>query len=112
MNVHGVALLLLVTISLDDPARAQTLSTVSEGEVASATSETEPLILQSKYAKWRNALPDDYPQVADYRRVFLLWATGAEEHWGRDPEWTAQQIINAFPYEEAPRFLIRDRDDI
>ena len=27
-------------------------------------------------------------------------------------EWTAQQIINAFPYEEAPRFLIPDRDDI
>jgi len=27
-------------------------------------------------------------------------------------EWAAQQIINAFPYEEAPRFLIRDRDDI
>ena len=27
-------------------------------------------------------------------------------------EWTAQQIINALPYEEAPRLLIRDRDDI
>ena len=27
-------------------------------------------------------------------------------------EWAAQQIINAFPYEEAPRFLIRDRDGI
>jgi len=27
-------------------------------------------------------------------------------------EWTAQQIVNAFPYEEASRFLIRDRDDI
>jgi hypothetical protein len=27
-------------------------------------------------------------------------------------EWAAQQIINAFRYEEAPRFLIRDRDDI
>jgi len=27
-------------------------------------------------------------------------------------EWTAQQIVNAFPYEEAPRFLIRDRDSI
>ncbi len=27
-------------------------------------------------------------------------------------EWTAQQIINAFPYETAPRFLIRDRDGI
>ena len=27
-------------------------------------------------------------------------------------EWAAQQIINAFPYDEAPRFLIRDRDGI
>ncbi len=27
-------------------------------------------------------------------------------------EWTAQQIINAFPYEEASRFLLRDRDGI
>ena len=27
-------------------------------------------------------------------------------------QWTAQQIINAFPYEEVPRFLIRDRDGI
>ena len=25
-------------------------------------------------------------------------------------QWAAQQIINAFPYEEAPRFLLRDRD--
>ncbi|MBM4090340.1 MAG: hypothetical protein FJ276_13090 [Planctomycetes bacterium] len=25
--------------------------------------------------------------------------------------WTAQQIINAFAYEEAPRFLIRDSAD-
>ena len=27
-------------------------------------------------------------------------------------EWTAQQIIHAFPYEQAPRFLLRDRDGI
>ena len=27
-------------------------------------------------------------------------------------EWTAKQIVNACPYEQAPRFLIRDRDDI
>ena len=27
-------------------------------------------------------------------------------------EWTGQQIVDAFPYEEAPRFLIRDRDGI
>jgi hypothetical protein len=27
-------------------------------------------------------------------------------------KWAAQQIIDAFPYDEAPRFLIRDRDGI
>jgi transposase InsO family protein len=27
-------------------------------------------------------------------------------------EWTAQQIVEAFPYAEAPQFLIRDRDGI
>ena len=27
-------------------------------------------------------------------------------------EWTAQQIVNAFPFDKAPRFLIRDRDGI
>jgi transposase InsO family protein len=26
--------------------------------------------------------------------------------------WTAQQILEAFPYESAPRYLIRDRDSI
>ena len=26
--------------------------------------------------------------------------------------WTAQQIIEAFPYDKAPRFLLRDRDSI
>jgi transposase InsO family protein len=27
-------------------------------------------------------------------------------------EWTAQQIIEAFPFDEVPRFLLRDRDSI
>jgi transposase InsO family protein len=27
-------------------------------------------------------------------------------------QWTAQQIVEAFPYDEAPRYLIRDRDSI
>lgn len=27
-------------------------------------------------------------------------------------QWTSQQIINAFPYDEAPRYLLRDRDSI
>ncbi len=27
-------------------------------------------------------------------------------------EWTAQQVINAFPYDTAPKCLLRDRDSI
>jgi len=27
-------------------------------------------------------------------------------------QWTAQQIVEAFPFEQAPRFLLRDRDGI
>jgi transposase InsO family protein len=27
-------------------------------------------------------------------------------------EWTARQIVEAFPFDQAPRFLIRDRDGI
>ena len=27
-------------------------------------------------------------------------------------QWTAQQIIEAFPWDEAPRYLLRDRDSI
>ena len=27
-------------------------------------------------------------------------------------EWTAQQLINAFPYDTAPKYLLRDRDSI
>ncbi len=27
-------------------------------------------------------------------------------------QWTAQQIVEAFPWDEAPRYLLRDRDSI
>ena len=27
-------------------------------------------------------------------------------------DWTAQQLVEAFPYDESPRYLIRDRDSI
>ena len=26
--------------------------------------------------------------------------------------WTAQQVVNAFPYDTAPKYLLRDRDSI
>ena len=26
--------------------------------------------------------------------------------------WTAQQVVDAFPWDEAPRYLLRDRDRI
>ncbi len=43
----------------------------------------------------------------DRRRVVHFKVT---EH--PTAEWTAQQIVEAFPDDEAPRFLIRDRDSI
>jgi hypothetical protein len=27
-------------------------------------------------------------------------------------QWTAQQVIESFPWDEAPRYLLRDRDKI
>jgi len=31
---------------------------------------------------------------------------------GPSARWTAQQVVNAFPYDSAPKYLIRDRDKI
>ena len=43
----------------------------------------------------------------DRRRVIHFNATAHPT-----ARWTAQQIVEAFPYDQAPRFLIRDRDGI
>jgi hypothetical protein len=43
----------------------------------------------------------------DRRRVVHFNVT---EH--PSAEWTAQQIVNAFPWDTAPRYLLRDRDGI
>ena len=34
------------------------------------------------------------------------------QHGGLDTPGSAQQIVEAFPYDEAPRFLIRDHDSV
>jgi len=31
---------------------------------------------------------------------------------GPSAQWTGQQLVNAFPYDSAPKYLIRDRDKI
>ncbi len=43
----------------------------------------------------------------DRRKVLHFNVTGSPS-----AEWTAQQVINVFPYDSAPRFLLRDRDSI
>lgn len=55
------------------------------GERLTGVAQAEPAILQSEYAKWRASLPDDYPQLADYRRMLLFWVVGAEQYWLKDP---------------------------
>ena len=46
--------------------------------------------------------------LAHDRRRVLHW--GVTEH--PTARWTAQQMVEAFPWDEAPRFLLRDRDSI
>ncbi len=43
----------------------------------------------------------------DRRRIVHFNVT---EH--PSPEWTAQQIVDAFPWDTAPRYMLRDRDGI
>jgi hypothetical protein len=43
----------------------------------------------------------------DRRRVLHFNVTGSPT-----ANWTAQQIVEAFPWETAPRYLLRDRDSI
>jgi len=43
----------------------------------------------------------------DRRRIVHVNVTGHPT-----AEWTAQQVVEAFPWDEAPRFLMRDRDGI
>jgi hypothetical protein len=33
-------------------------------------------------------------------------------HWAPTAEWTAQQLREAFPWDSAPQYLLRDRDGI
>lgn len=50
--------------------------------------------------------------------VFIVLAHDRRRvlHWGVTEyptvRWTAQQMVEAFPWDEAPRFLLRDRDCI
>ena len=46
--------------------------------------------------------------LAHHRRRTVRF--GVTEH--PTTEWTAEQIVNAFPWDDAPRYLLRDRDSI
>jgi len=46
--------------------------------------------------------------LAHHRRRIVHF--GVTQH--PTAEWTAQQIVNAFPWDEAPRYLLRDRGSI
>ena len=46
--------------------------------------------------------------IAHARRRIVHFAVTAHP----TAEWTAQQVVEAFPWEAAPRFLLRDRDAV
>jgi len=77
------------------------------------------VLLSRLWPSWRSALAIVQPEtVVKWHRVFVVLRHDRREivHFNVTvnsyAEWTAQQIIDTFPYEEAPRFLIRDRDGI
>ena len=49
-----------------------------------------------------------FPVLAHDRRRILHFAVTAHP----TAEWTAQQLREAFPWDRAPRFLLRDRERI
>ena len=60
------------------------------------------------WSDWRGALSLVQPAtVVRWRRILHLNVTA----WP-SARWTAQQVVEAFPYESSPRFLLRDRDKI
>ncbi len=84
----------------------------------------ENLALRQQLALLRQR--SKHPQFGRVDRVFWVWLSQRWSGW-RDalclvrPEtvirwhraaWTAQQIVEAFPEESAPRYLLRDRDAV
>ena len=53
-----------------------------------------------------------------FRLLYVLVVLGHHRRWilsfdvTAHPEWIAQRITDAFPWVEAPRYLIRDRDTV
>jgi transposase InsO family protein len=47
--------------------------------------------------------------VLEHQRRRIVYFNVTE---GPSARWTGQQLVNAFPYDSAPRYLIRDRDKI
>ena len=58
--------------------------------------------------------------TATYKVLFVLLIVAHHRRWvvhvsvteHPTAEWTAQQVVDAFPWDEAPRYLLRDRDRI
>ncbi len=58
--------------------------------------------------------------TATFRVLFVFIVLRHDRRWiahfnvtdHPSAEWTAQQIVDAFPWESAPRFMLRDRDGV
>jgi len=50
--------------------------------------------------------------VSSHVRVFGQYVVQFNNTASPTAAWTAQQIVNAFPYDRAPKYLLRDRDAI
>ncbi|WP_292528729.1 integrase core domain-containing protein [Methylocystis sp.] len=70
-----------------------------------------------RYWRWKSRRRGERPQIYTELRALivrldrrtLVWANGARHPTA---QWIARQITGAFPWDEARRYLIRDRDGV
>src|SRR5438094_654400 len=67
----------------------------------------ENLAFPHPLAVLQRTAPPPRLRPPDRRRVVHVNVTGAPT-----AQWTAQQLVEAFPWETAPRYLLRDRDAV
>ena len=54
----------------------------------------------------------ELPEITQIEVEHLLHISDVCRTEAPSARWTGQQLVNAFPYESAPKYLIRDRDRI
>ena len=68
-----------------------------------------------EFWRWKSHSKSGRPAIPKEHISFIRKISSDHPEYGEDRialEWTAAQILQAFPWDKSPRFLFRDRDGI